>query len=505
MSYVAKTYEFIEKVENLFNKKMFRVVFVGISSMVLFFGTMNAYAQLDETTGTIDDTQDITVSGEYSGMSEYINLANGTDPDEVNKGTGGVTDFGVALFSTVAILDPSLTPGAEEIQNSDTIPEDMKAGLIGFSDNAINYAYNNFPTINVYDHLAREWVPGYDESTTSTYAARSEASESGYQELMNSGIAPLWGTIRNLAYVFFVVVMIVVGFMIMFRSKIGGQTLVTLGNFLPGVITSLILITFSFAIAGLLIDIGAIITNLIAGIYGTDNVFGINSIGDMMKGLVTGTVSSAAIGSAAGGAGVLGIGIITKLGVTAGLSLAGAPILATGAIGLGIIGILIALVIIGVVLVGAIKVVITLYKAYFGILLGVVIAPIQIMIGSFPGKGYSISNWFKSLLKNVLTFPMVFAIVNLPNYLANQTGISLSLPGKLSYSATDSADIGINGGTGSGIVMFVIRVVVLYFAAEAPKYLEAWFPSDTPKPVAEGLANAKAGLSKIPLVGGMFK
>ncbi len=505
MSYVAKTYEFIEKLENLFSKKMFKVVFIGISSMIFFFGTMNTYAQLDDTTGTIDDTQDITVSGDYSAMSEYVNLANGTDADEVNKATGGITDVGVALFSTVAILDPSITPGADAIQSSKTIPDDMKNGLIGFSDIAINYAYNNFPTINVYDHLAKEWVPGYDESTTSTYAARSTASENGYDELMNSGIAPLWGTIRNLAYVFFVVVMIVVGFMIMFRSKIGGQTLVTLGNFLPGVITSLILITFSFAIAGLLIDVGAIVTGLIAGIYGVDNVFGINSIGEMMKGLVTGTVDSASTTTAIAGGSALGIGLITKLGITAGLSFAGAPFLATAAIGIGIVGLLIALVIIGIVFVGAIKVIITLYKAYFGILLGVVIAPIQIMIGSFPGKSYSTSNWFKSLLKNVLTFPMVFAIVNLPNYLAGQTGIALSLPGKLSYSATDSVDIGINGGTGSGLVMFVIRVVVLYFAAESPKYLEAWFPSDTPKPVAEGLANAKASLSKIPLVGGMFK
>ena len=504
MSYVAKTYEFIEKLEKLFNKKMFKVSFIGISSMIFFFGTMNAYAQLDDTTGTIDATQEITVSGDYSAMSEYVNLANGTDSKEVNKATGGITDFGVALFTAVAVADPSVTPGAEAIQNSDTIPEDMKSGLIGFSDTAINYAYYNFPTINVYDHLAEEWVPGYDESTTSTYAARSTASESGYDELMNSGVAPLWSTIRNLAYVFFVVVMIVVGFMIMFRSKIGGQTLVTLGNFLPGVITSLILITFSFAIAGLLIDIGAIITNLIAGIYGTDNVFGVNSIGEMMKGLVTGTVSSATTTTAITGGSALGIGLIVKFGLAAVLG-AAAPVAGTIAIGIGIVGLLFALIIIGIVFVGAIKVIITLYKAYFGILLGVVIAPVQIMIGSFPGKGYSTSNWFKSLLKNVLTFPMVFAIVNLPNYLAGQTGIALSLPGKLSYSATDSADIGINGGTGSGIVMFIIRVVVLYFAAEAPKYLEAWFPSDTPKPVAEGLANAKASLSKIPLVGGMFK
>lgn len=505
MSYVAKTYEFIEKVEDLFNRKLFKFVFVGISAMVLFFGTMNAYAQLDETTGTIDATQGITVSGEYSAMSEYVNLANGTDAKEVNKGTGGITDFGVALFTAVAVADPSVTPGAEAIQNSETIPEDMKNGLIGFSDTAINYAYNNFPTINVYDHLAREWVPGYDESTTSTYAARSTASETGYDELMNSGIAPLWGTVRNIAYVFFVIIMIVVGFMIMFRSKIGGQTLVSLGNFLPGLITSLILITFSFAIAGLLIDIGAIVTSLIAGIYGVDNVFAINSIGGLMEGLVTGTVSSFTTDSAIAGGSALGIGLIVKFGLGAALGVTAAPAIGAVVIGLGIVGLLLALIIIGIVFVGAIKVIITLYKAYFGILLGVVIAPVQIMIGSFPGKGYSTSNWFKSLLKNVLTFPMVFAIVNLPNYLAGQTGMALSLPGKLSYSATDSVDIGINGGTGSGLVMFIIRVVVLYFAAEAPKYLEAWFPSDTPKPVAEGLANAKASLSKIPLVGGMFK
>ncbi len=496
MSYVAKTYEFIEKVEKVFNKKMFKVVFVLVAAMVFFFGTMNAYAQLDETKGTVDLTQEVTVSGDYSAMTEFVNLANGTDPKEVNKGTGGITDLGVATYTTVAILAPSLTPGAEAIQNSETIPEDMKNGLIGFTDIAINYAYNNFPTINVYDHLAQEWIPGYDESTTSTYAARSEATQNGYDELMDSGIAPLWGTIRNIAYVFFVVIMIIVGFMIMFRSKIGGQTLVSLGNFLPGLITSLVLITFSFAIAGLLIDIGAVVTSLIAGIYGTDNVFGINSIGEMMKGLITGEVTNVenVAGATAGGSAL--ITAIVQFGIGGAFAATAAPIAA----GVGIIALLVILLIIGIVFVGAIKVVITLYKAYFGILLGVIVGPIQIMIGSFPGKSYSTSNWFKSLVKNVLTFPMVFAIVNLPTYLANQTGMTLSLPGKLSYAATDT-NVDIN----SGLFMFVVRVIVLYFAAEAPKYLEAWFPSDTPKPVQEGFANAKASLSKVPLVGGLFK
>jgi hypothetical protein len=499
MSYVAKTYEFIEKIESILNRKLFKTVFIAISSMILFFGVMNVYAQVDETTGAVS-TSDITVKGNYSGMKEYINLANGVDADETNKGTGGVTDAGVTLFSVVAVLDPSVTPGADQIQQSENIPEDMKAGLIGIADNTITYAYNNYPSSNVYKHLAEEWVPGYDTKTTSTYAA-DDTIRNGYDTLMNSGISELWGKVRNLAYVFFVVIMIAVGFMIMFRSKIGGQTLVSLGNFLPGVITSLILITFSFAIAGLLIDLGGVVTSMVAGIYGGDNLFSINSLGEMMKGLITGSVQNVATGAGAGGAAALGIGGVLSLLVQAGfagvLGAAAAPVI----LGIGIIGLLVALLIMGVVFVGGIKVIITLYKAYFGILLGVIIAPIQIMVGAFPGQSYATGNWFKSLLKNVLTFPMVFAIVNFPSYLAGQSDISLSLPAKLSYATTNTNALGVN----NGIFLFIIRVIVLYFAAEAPKYLEAWFPSDTPKPVAEGFANAKASLSKVPLVGGLFK
>jgi hypothetical protein len=279
--------------------------------------------------------------------------------------------------------------------------------------------------------------------------------------------------------------------------------LVSLGNFLPGVITSLILITFSFAIAGLLIDIGGVITSLIASLYGgADKVSGINSIGSLFSSLFTG--NTAVTSGALAGAGLTGfLSMVAKVGIA---SLATSGIGTAVVAGLGIVGILLALVIVGIIFVGGIKVLITLYKAFFGILLGVVIAPIQIMIGAFPGSAYSTSNWFKSLLKNVLTFPMVFAIVNIPVFIASQTGIELSLPEKLSYAANDGANISVtNGGFGAFLTMFILRIVVLYFAAESPKYLEAWFPSDTPKPVAEGIANAKANLAKIPLVGGLFK
>lgn len=494
MSYVAKTYEFIDKLQKLFNKKLFNVLFVAFASMGLFFGVMNIYAQ-ENTAGTVDITS-VSIKPNWKGIKTFINLANGVNKLEDNMGSQGSLNMANTAYTALAIMAPNVTAGADEIKNDSDIPKDMKAGLIGMADNAITYAYVNYPVTNVPQHLAQEWIPGYEESQTGLYAQSDTPAKSGYDTLMASGIAPLWNKIRNLAYVFFVVVMIAVGFMIMFRSKIGGQTLVSLGNFLPGVITSLILITFSFAIAGLLIDIGGIVVSLIAGLYG-GNLSGINSIGSLFMSLFTGEIKSVALGT-----GITG-GIVGILGILAAVASAAiAPILG----GVGIIGLLLMLVVVGIIFIGGIKVLITLYKAFFGILLNVVVGPIQIMMGAFPGKGYSTSNWFKSLLKNVLTFPMVFAIVNLPTFIAAQTGISLSLPEKLSYANNNGMDVGLtNGGFTSFIVMFILRIVVLYFAAESPKYLEAWFPSDTPKPVAEGLANAKGSLSKIPLVGGLFK
>jgi len=503
MSYVAKTYEFIDKLQKLFNKKLFSVAFVAIASMGLFFGVMNAYAQEGNTTGTVD-VSNVSVSPDWKGIKAFVNLANGlgsTKKNEDNMGSQGGLNIANSAYTALAIMAPEVTAGADIIKTDSDVPADMRSGLLGIADNAITYAYVNYPTSSVSEHLAQEWVPGYKSSTSSIYAADGTV-KNGYDTLMASGIAPLWNKVRNLAYVFFVVIMIAVGFMIMFRSKIGGQTLVSLGNFLPGVITSLILITFSFAIAGLLIDIGGVITALIASLYGADKVVGINSIWSLFSSLFTG--GTAITSSALAGVGLTGfLSMVAKVGIA---SLATSGIGTAVVAGLGIVGILLALVIVGIIFVGGIKVLITLYKAFFGILLGVVIAPIQIMIGAFPGSAYSTSNWFKSLLKNVLTFPMVFAIVNLPAFIAGQTGIELSLPEKLSYAANDGANISVtNGGFGAFLTMFILRIVVLYFAAESPKYLEAWFPSDTPKPVAEGLANAKGNLAKIPLVGGLFK
>ena len=67
-------------------------------------------------------------------------------------------------------------------------------------------------------------------------------------------ILQTWKTFRNLAYLFFVLIFLVIGFMIMFRHKINGQTVVTIQQAIPNIIVALLFVTFSYAIGGLLID-----------------------------------------------------------------------------------------------------------------------------------------------------------------------------------------------------------------------------------------------------------
>jgi len=487
MSFVKTGYRVFFKLEEIFKRKSFKTVFIAISSMVLFFGVMNVYAQ---------ETKVPKINVNWDGMKAFYNLASGTDKEEDNMTSfSGVSATNTAwtILSTIA---PGLTEGGDDIENDSSIPEDMRGGLLGAADRFVNYAYTNQPSVNLVAHLGNEWVPGYKESTSGLYAADKQ---SGYDELMDSGISNIWAKFRDLAYLFFVVVMIVIGFMIMFRSKLGGQTLVTLGNTIPNVIIGLILVTFSFAIAGLIIDVGGLITNFLASLF-DGKLASIEDVWHLMK-----SVFGNSNILTAGSVGVIGFsgagGLVSALGATTAIGLLAS--FGTILAGIGLVGLILLLAVVGIVFVGIIKLLITLYKAYFGILLGVALGPLQIMIGTIPGQNHMTKNWLLGILRNVLVFPVVFFIVNAPNLLLGNGDIDLSLPEKLTFA--DPTDSVTNVPVTGGIIMFVLRVFVIFLAAQAPKYIEAFIPNTSSKAAGDAGAAAKMSLSKIPLVGGLFK
>ena len=79
-------------------------------------------------------------------------------------------------------------------------------------------------------------------------------------------IMKLWQVSRNIAYVFMIIIFLVIGLMVMFRQRINPQTVITAQAALPGLVIGLILITFSYFFASLLTDTAYLATNLV-GFY----------------------------------------------------------------------------------------------------------------------------------------------------------------------------------------------------------------------------------------------
>lgn len=492
MTYVEKIYRFSRKVRQILTTKLFKNVFMIIISMFLFFGVMNVYAQEESP----------KVSADWTGTKEYYNLASGTEKDEDNMTShSGQLSMNTAwvIFSTIA---PEFTIGGDDIQASNTISPDMKGGVLGFTKTAYANVYVNQPRIDVLAHLQKEWVPGADATDTSLYAASD--TQNGYDTLMDSGISPLWAQFRNLAYLFFVVIMMVIGFMIMFRSKIGGQTMVTLGNTIPDIIISLLMITFSFAIAGIIIDVGGLLVSLLYSIFDQKGV-AINDIGQFYE-------------MFAKGIGAQFVDVVKEDFTDSFQTIISSPI--SGLIKLvtaygkaqfvGLIGTILMILGSGIVLVGAIKLLITLYKAYFELILNVVIGPIKILMGTLPGNGAMRINWVTGIMRSVLVFPIAYFIVNIPIYLAEAGNVVLSLPEKLTGANLVDTAGSLDLNTGEGylgiLVTFILRVFVLFYACQAPKFAEAIIPvKETNRAVGDAMAGAKTSMSKVPLVGSLFK
>ncbi len=110
----------------------------------------------------------------------------------------------------------------------------------------------------------------------------------GYNKLQSSFVYVFWQATRNIAYLLSVVIIIASAFMIMLRSKINPQTVVTVQMIIPRIFITLILVTFSFALAGFIIDLSYVLISLVLGLlYLTyPSLFtGLSGLNDAIKSL----------------------------------------------------------------------------------------------------------------------------------------------------------------------------------------------------------------------------
>jgi len=202
-------------------------------------------------------------------------------------------------------------------------------------------------------------------------------------------IRDIWSRVRNIAYGLFAVVMIAIGVMIILQREISPRVVITFTNALPKIILSLVLITFSFPIIALLIDVGA--------------VFG----GQLVLRVVEGVFKP--IGELAGSGLSAAISLIPVALIGVALSgLAGIGTNALAALLIAVVFILVTLVLTGMFIIRAII-------NYGWILAYTIFSPILILFGSLPGQEEGVATLFKNVLAKTLVFPVMlfFAVFGL--------------------------------------------------------------------------------------------
>lgn len=256
-------------------------------------------------------------------------------------------------------------------------------------------------------------------------------------------IAPvrqIWQASRNIAYIGFILVFVATGFMIMFRQRINPQTVVNIQTALPGLIIGLVLVTFSYLIASLLVDTAFVGTRLVAEFFISSqapNVYGPNdedlrrlatnpSIFDLF-GTATSHIDIGEVWRAysdtfanpvdnPGAYGMMAIltallggiigALLGPLGILGGVLVGGTvgPAAITP-----VVSLIVPVILVLAMLVQLFRLFFSLVTAYIQLLISVIAGPLLILFSSLPGRGNLMGWWWRSILANSLIFPAVFA------------------------------------------------------------------------------------------------
>ena len=282
-----------------------------------------------------------------------------------------------------------------------------------------------------------------------------------------SGLSPIiniWRGFRNVAYGFLILVMVIIGFMILFRWKIDPRTVITIQSALPRIVLTLILITFSYAIVGLLIDAMYLVIYIAIFALGkTDQVILANFTGGALSNLY-GTVFNSGISSAGDIANFLGIGTNTQTigAIVGGLGalILGAPLAlltvpAGIAAGAALPQVLVTL-IVGLILVFTlIRIFFLLLTAWVNVFISLIFGPLQLMLGAIPGVN-TFGNWFKNLIGNLAVFPITILMIMIGALLSSgaQPGNLWTPPGLGGASPSAVASL-----IGLGVMLTIPSVV----------------------------------------------
>ena len=283
-------------------------------------------------------------------------------------------------------------------------------------------------------------------------------------------VMEVWKAFRNIAYMVFIFVFIIIGFMIMFRSKLGGQALVTIQTALPQIIVTLLLITFSYAIAALMIDLIYLLIFIVIGVFNAvgiipsgnvnnvkELIFNGNVIDLIKNVLFRGTGSSLVEGPADEFADL----ITSFVGVSIdGFLNKGASTLISFIFSIAILFILL-------------KLFFMLIKAYMGVVFSIIFGPLILLTNAIPGKN-SFMAWIKGLFANVMVFPVTAIMFIIGSALTSSNSFGTD-PNLVRADLMQTGGLAlpfIGGGMTTGMLTTLIGFGVIMFIPKISEMLQ---------------------------------
>ena len=349
---------------------------------------------------------DETFSGEGVGFSDIVildlaeRLTGKSDPNK--------SFINVLLDLVKAVQTSAYNPTKSTLAQQQLFIDDARqklifnqnsSGLVGQVGNMIGMLYKNQPsstasyiayiTHNLQEHKV---VPN-------AYAA---AIDQGIGFATFSPFLTIWVAIRNLAYLALVVFFIVYGFMMMFRVNLGQKTVISVQLAIPKLIVTLLIITFSYAIVGLMYDLMWVVISFIFGYF--------TSVGIIVP---SGIWNPAVFASGASKAGLIGSmvlnGIISGPAAIFGvlnlvLGGVGSALLTVGSMLTGV-GEVVWIIIIIAVLISYGKLFFKLISAFITIVISLITAPVILLGNAFPGSKV-IGTWSRNIMANLSVFPV---------------------------------------------------------------------------------------------------
>ena len=298
-----------------------------------------------------------------------------------------------------------------QVQNGQqpSLADYAKLGPAGLFAGGVSALYSNPPASGVQEikHLAfsiLDLSTGVQPASAQGYGFTGLGGQTG----TNSAVKALWTASRNMAYLIMVVLLVASGFLIMFRVKINPQTVVSLQTMIPKLIITMLLVTFSFAIAGLVIDLIYVVIAAFVGFFSLGGIIDQpTQVGDII-GRLTGSnfgqylliQFNVIIIAALIGVVIFGIAL-AAIPATAALPIIG--IITIPATGLAIIA---GIVVFIWILLIFLKIYIMLIKAYVMLILQICVGPLQIMLDLIPSQ-QGFGPWIRNMVANASVFVVV--------------------------------------------------------------------------------------------------